>query len=99
MYDLELRRPQTTEDINQPYHGVWEQIPNGRREQRWLSALATACRGLAVALRAFLLGKKFFTAVAAPACGKAVSLVDPPFAYVLALGGMVEYEQAYRRYG
>ena len=28
---------------------------NGRREQRWLSVLATACGGLAVALRALLL--------------------------------------------
>ena len=27
MHDLELRRLQTTEDIDQPYHGVWEQIP------------------------------------------------------------------------
>jgi len=41
---------------------------------------------------------KFCKAVAATACGKAVSLVDPPFAYVLAIGGMVRYEQASRRY-
>ena|ERR1017187_5622692 len=45
---------------------------NGRREQRWLSVLAAACRGLVVDLWAFLLGKKVSTAVVATACGKVV---------------------------
>lgn len=95
---LELRRLQTTEDIDQPYHGVWEQIPKRTARTTVPVRIGESCRGLAVALRALLLRKKFFTAVAATACGKAVSLVDPPFAHVVALGGMVQYEQASRRY-
>ena len=50
MYDLELRRLQTKEDINQPYHGVWEQIPK-----------RTARTGLAVAFRALLLEERSFS--------------------------------------
>lgn len=71
---------------------------NGRREQRWLPVIGDCLPWTCSCLAGILLGKKFFTAVAATACGKAVSLVDPPFAHVLALGGMVQYEQASRRY-
>lgn len=98
MYDLELRRLQTTEDIYQPYHGVWEQIPKRTARTTVAARIGDCLPWTCSCLAGILLGKKFFTAVAATACGKAVSLVDPPFAHVLALGGMVQYEQASRRY-
>ena len=55
------RRLQTTEDINQPYHGVWEQIPKRTARTTVPVRIGESCRGLAVALRAFLLEERSFS--------------------------------------
>jgi len=99
MYDLELRRLQTKEDINQPYHKVWERIPKRTTRTTVAVRIGDCLRWTCSCLAGIVVrGKKFFTPVAAAACGKAVSFVGSPLAYVLALGGMVQYEQASRRY-
>jgi hypothetical protein len=85
--------------INQPYHGVWEQIPKRTARTTVAVRIGDRLRWTCSCLAGIVVrGKKSFTAVAATACGKAVSLVGPPLAYVLALGGIVQYEQASRRY-